>query len=288
MIFGPAVQPPEQQQPQEAEQARDDERGPPAAERVIRPQHDERRERAADRRAAVEQRDRPSAVAPREPLGDGLGRAGPVRRLRRARAGSGSPRGSGSRSPATSASPRPNRTRPRGSGRCACRCLSRRRPDARLAERVGDAEGDDQPGEVGVRPVVLGLDVRREHAQRLPVDVVDDRRQEQQAADVPAEVLDAVISRFIRGFRSETDAATVRSRIRRLSKRHMESRVLARKASWPGSRCPGSRMPAYPSLSPVDLENVVAYLPGPCGPRGGCHDIDDSCPRRRDRAGGVC
>ena len=41
--------------------------------------------------------------------------------------------------------------------------------------------------EVGVGPGVLGLQVRREDAQRLPIDVVDDGGQEEQSADVPAQ-----------------------------------------------------------------------------------------------------
>ena len=45
-----------------------------------------------------------------------------------------------------------------------------------------------------------------------------------------------------------------------------------------------SLMPAYPSLSAADLENLVAYL-GSLRPARKGHDIDDSCPRRRDRAG---
>ena len=46
-----------------------------------------------------------------------------------------------------------------------------------LHHRVRDAEGDDDQREVLVRPVELGLEVRAEDAQRLPVDVVDDGRE---------------------------------------------------------------------------------------------------------------
>jgi hypothetical protein len=38
----------------------------------------ERGERAADRRSAIEQRDRPGALASRKPFGDGLGCARPT------------------------------------------------------------------------------------------------------------------------------------------------------------------------------------------------------------------
>ena len=60
-----------------------------------------------------------------------------------------------------------------------------------LHHRVGDAERDDDQGEVLVRPVELGLERRPENAQRLPVEVVDDRRGEEQAADPPAVAADA-------------------------------------------------------------------------------------------------
>ena len=59
-----------------------------------------------------------------------------------------------------------------------------------LAHRIGDAEGDQDPGEVGVRPLVLGLQVGGEDAQRLAVDVVDDGGEEEEPPDVPAQVPD--------------------------------------------------------------------------------------------------
>ena len=41
---------------------------------------------------------------------------------------------------------------------------------------------------LGIGPGELGLEMRRQHAERLAIDVIDDRGQKQQAADIPAEV----------------------------------------------------------------------------------------------------
>ena len=60
-------------------------------------------------------------------------------------------------------------------------------PARRLPDRVGDAECDDEQREVRVRPAKLGLENRRHDVQRLAVDVIDDRGEEQDAADVPAQ-----------------------------------------------------------------------------------------------------
>ena len=81
MALGRVVEPPEQHDPEQAERAGDDEHRPPRAEGVEQPRHEHQGDRRADRRSAVEQRDRPAALAPREPLGDGLGRTRPVGRL---------------------------------------------------------------------------------------------------------------------------------------------------------------------------------------------------------------
>ena len=59
------------------------------------------------------------------------------------------------------------------------------RPGDGLSDGVGHAEGDEHPGEVGVGPLVDPLQLGAEHAQCLPVDVVDDGGEEEQPADVP-------------------------------------------------------------------------------------------------------
>ena len=79
--------------------------GPPAPERVVDGQHDPRRERAADRRSAVEKGDGPSRFTPRKPFGDGLGRARPV-------AGFAEPQ----RKPERGEAPQPGRQRRRHRG----------------------------------------------------------------------------------------------------------------------------------------------------------------------------
>src|SRR5262245_32678998 len=81
MLFRYAINAPEDRQPREAEQPGDDECGTPGSERLVQAEDQERRERAADGRTAVEQRDGPSALAAREPLRHGLGRPRPVRGL---------------------------------------------------------------------------------------------------------------------------------------------------------------------------------------------------------------
>src|ERR1051325_599310 len=81
MLLGFAVDPAEQRYPQQSQRARDQEGGTPAARYVIYPIREERRNRAADRRSAVEQRNGPSALRTRKPLGDRLGGARPVCRL---------------------------------------------------------------------------------------------------------------------------------------------------------------------------------------------------------------
>ena len=64
-------------QPQKSEQAWNDERDAPSPAKVDR-QDQERRDGAADRRAAVEQGDGHAALAVGEPLGNRLAGAGPV------------------------------------------------------------------------------------------------------------------------------------------------------------------------------------------------------------------
>ena len=60
----------------------------------------------------------------------------------------------------------------------------------RLTDGIGETEGDEDEREVRVGPSILGLQVGTEDAQRLTIDVVDDRREKEQAPDVPAQVSD--------------------------------------------------------------------------------------------------
>src|SRR3546814_1404250 len=55
-----------------------------------------------------------------------------------------------------------------------------------VAERVGDLEPEDDRGEIDLGPAEFFLQCRLEHADHLPIDIVDRRGCEQQAADYPA------------------------------------------------------------------------------------------------------
>ena len=142
--------------------------------------------RAADRRPGVEQRDRPAALLPRKPLGHGLGRAGPVGRLAEAE------QEAEGREAAEAGRQRRQHRGHRVEGHADRQARARaeaieQAARQRLPAGIGDAERDDQHREVGVAPLELGLDVRRQHRQRLAVDVVDDGGKKQQPADVPAQ-----------------------------------------------------------------------------------------------------
>ena len=65
------------------------------------------------------------------------------------------------------------------------------RPATQQPDGVGELEGKDDVGVVDLAPAELRLEGRLEDAEHLPIDVVDRRREEQQAADDPAEVADA-------------------------------------------------------------------------------------------------
>src|SRR6202034_4529277 len=56
-----------------------------------------------------------------------------------------------------------------------------------LSYGIRDAESDCKIRIVRIGPVILELKIRSEKGKRLPVDVVDDGRGEQQAANPPAQ-----------------------------------------------------------------------------------------------------
>src|SRR4029077_8742008 len=60
-------------------------------------------------------------------------------------------------------------------------------PGEHLTAAVRDAERDHDPREVGVGPAELGLEMRRQHAERLAIDVIHDRRQKQQRSNAPTQ-----------------------------------------------------------------------------------------------------
>src|SRR2546423_11365606 len=57
-----------------------------------------------------------------------------------------------------------------------------------MKDRVSDAKSDHDKREIGVRPRELSLEIWRQNAQRLAIDVVDDGRRKQQRTDPPAEL----------------------------------------------------------------------------------------------------
>ena len=129
----------------------------PAAGQPVHPEHDERRQRRTDRRAAVEERHGPSALALWEPLGHCLGRARPVCRL-------AGPQEEAAREEAPEA---PGQRRQHGHRRVPrhretqaaprTQHIDQAAPDE-LNDGVGDAKGDDNRREVAVGPEVLSAD----------------------------------------------------------------------------------------------------------------------------------
>src|SRR5260370_41581956 len=81
MLLRFAVNRAKERNPQKSKHARYKKCRPPSAEALIQPICEERRNRSTDRRTAIEQRDRPSALSAREPFGNGLRSPGPIRGL---------------------------------------------------------------------------------------------------------------------------------------------------------------------------------------------------------------
>ena len=55
-----------------------------------------------------------------------------------------------------------------------------------ISDRIGELEEEDDVGKVGLGPAELGRQCRLQHADHLPIDIVDDGRRKQQADDHPA------------------------------------------------------------------------------------------------------
>ena len=64
------------------------------------------------------------------------------------------------------------------------------KPGADIHHRVGGEERREDVGVLRVSDAEFDLEHRREHRERLPVDVVDHRREKQQPGDPPAEMWD--------------------------------------------------------------------------------------------------
>jgi hypothetical protein len=65
--------------------------------------------------------------------------------------------------------------------------------------RVCELEREDDVGVIDLRPAELLLQRRLQDPDDLPIDVVDRRREEDQATDDPAVVADALAGRCLRG-----------------------------------------------------------------------------------------
>ena len=170
--LGRMVAPPPEDEPEHAQGARDEEGGTPAAQLRVEKRHEHDGDGGPEGGAAVEERHRPSPLAPGEPLRDRLGRARPVGRLARAEQET---EGTEAAQPAREG---------REHGRERVPQHAERQPVARadpveeaahhrLAHRVGEAERDDHEREALVRPVELLLQVGAEDAEGLPVEIVD-------------------------------------------------------------------------------------------------------------------
>ena len=189
MAFRRVVHRPEQDQPQESQQRRADECRSPASSQVHDAENERGCERATDRRSAVEERHGPSAFASRKPFGDRLGRSRPVRRLRRAQKKTAC----GKTAKAGGQRRERGDRRVTGNGHAqsrACSDLVDQAPGDHLTAAVCRAERDDKPRKVAVGPAELDLQPGRQHTQRLTIQVVDHRRQEQQSTDEPSKMTD--------------------------------------------------------------------------------------------------
>ncbi len=175
MLLRRAIDPAEQQQPDEPKRANDHEDGPPRAEGAKQAENHQRRDCCANRRAAVEQRDRPPAFATWKPLGDCFGRAGPVAGL--AEPEQKTKRHEGCQPVRERGGDRGDRVKGDGDRQAEPGPDAiEQPPGAELADGIGGAKRNDDQREVGVAPVELGFQVRRQHTEGLTVEIVDDRR----------------------------------------------------------------------------------------------------------------
>ncbi len=181
-----SIREPEQDQPQKPETSGNEEYRTPASERMVGPEDQRGCNRRTCSRATVVKRDSPSALARGEPLGDNLRRTRPVARFSQTEK---KPKGAeAAKSRGQRGKHRCGRVEQDGDTQPLPRADPIEKPaHSSLADRVRDSERDDKQREVRVRPLVLSLDERREDAQCLTVNVVDDRRKKKEDSDVPAQ-----------------------------------------------------------------------------------------------------
>ncbi len=185
VLVGRAVEQPPDREPGEAEAAGHEEGRLPAV--LEREEHDQRRRHhRAERRAAVEDRHAERALADREPLGDRLGRAGPVAGLAEAEhEAARRQRGDAARERVRHRRERPDRDRQHEAEPRADAVVDAARHA--LADGVREQEPRGDAAELRVAEAEVLRDDRREHRQRQAVDVVDQRGQEHEPDDPPAQ-----------------------------------------------------------------------------------------------------
>ena len=177
-------------EPDQSQHPGEQKRGPPASEIAIDEKHQERRDRAPDGGAAVEERNGPGALLGGEPFRHSFRPARIIRRLSGAqqkteRAEAGYPLGGGSQY-------FHQRIEGHADGQAATSPQPvKHPPEHRLRHRVCQTERDQNGGEFAVGPAILPLQNGRQNAQRLAIDIVDDRYGKEQSADPPAEALQA-------------------------------------------------------------------------------------------------
>jgi len=179
---------PPNNEPNEAEQSRNDKRRTPAPA-VINWQNDKRRDGAANGRATVEKSGGKSTFPLGKPFGDGFRSAGPVggftQTKQKTKTGEtaearGERRGDGN-----------ERVKKDGDAETSASADAIDGPPAgRLPQSVGNTEADQQIGIIGIGPVVVPNKIWGEVGQRLAIDVVDDCGSEEQAANPPAKIAD--------------------------------------------------------------------------------------------------
>src|SRR6185503_16728694 len=149
-------------------------------------EHQERRDRGTDRRAAVEQCNRPSTFTSRKPLRDRFRGSGPIACLTGAEE-----KPEEAKRPQAAGERRQHRRHgvPRDGD-----AQPRARPDrieepprTSLPERIRHSERDHDQREIRVAPPILVLQRRPEDAERLAIDVIDDGGKKKKCANPPAQ-----------------------------------------------------------------------------------------------------
>src|SRR5262249_4922000 len=183
--LGDGVDQQPQPEPDESEHARDDERRSPAVG-DREPGDDRRRQRTANRRAGIQDAHAERAFAHRKPFTDNLGGARPVAGLAETEHGAADPKAGGA--PGGGMEQRgggPDHNRTHEAAPRADRVEQAARHH--LADRVKHEKGVLHGGVVAVRQTQVRRDRALEHGHRLTVDVVDDRGEEDERDDDPAE-----------------------------------------------------------------------------------------------------